>query len=364
MTSRLDDELRRLVGAGVLRIYQADALRAAAEADAAAARAEAVAGQTPLGRSDRLERPDSGAGSSNRSGRPSRLERLEPPNGGQSREEPVRRTQAVDRRKGSALIEILGYIGGVLLLGAVGLLTVANWSLMGRASRISTAVVSAVVLLAAAAVVAYLRDRAQPSSALAALGACTAGFATSVIIPDAPGRVIGVVVALVTAGLGLWLLRGTSLLVATFAILSVGVFELVFDVIDTTGGRSDTAGLAGVGFIVVAGILAALGQVRDRVTAWSLSGAAAFSSSMCWLVQDRGELMALAVGTAGSAALLLAYARHRAPAYVVAGCSILLVVWPTSLYRLTGNVAGVAIGLLIASSALIATVIVLARRAR
>lgn len=332
MTSRLDDELRRLVGAGVLRIYQADALRAAAEADAAASRTEPFTGQIPLGKAKPVK------------------------------EAPAPATSG--HRKGSALIEVLGYIGGVLLLGAVGLLTVANWSLMGQGSRITTAVVSALVLLGASAVVAYIRDRDQPSSALAALGACTAGFATSVIIADAPGRLIGVLVALIIAGIGLWLLRGTSLLAATFAILAVGVFEVVFDLIDRDGSRNDTAGLAGVGFILVAAVMGVLGLVRDRVTAWSLAGAAAFGSSMCWLVQDRGELMALAVGTAGSAAVLIAYARHRTPAYVVVGCSILLVVWPTGLYRLTDNVAGVAIGLLIASSALIGTVIVLSRRDR
>jgi hypothetical protein len=332
MSSRLDDELRRLVSAGVLRLYQARAIRAAADADAEAIRRSDQTGRIPLG------------------GRPY--------------SEPAVRRSVPPREKprSSALIEILGYIGGVLLLGAVGLLTIANWSLMSRGERVTTAVVAAALLLVASVVLTVARGPEQPASALAALGACVSGFAASVMAEGTTGRVAGVLVSVAFAGAGLWLLRGASLLVAMFASLAVGVFVVVFDLIDTTGSRTDTAGMAGAGFLLVAVILALLGLVRDRVTAWSLAGAAAFGSSMCWLVQDRGELMALAVGTAGSAALLIAYATHRAAAYAVVGCAILLVVWPTGLYNLTEDLAGVAIGLVVASGALIGTVVVLSRR--
>jgi hypothetical protein len=143
------------------------------------------------------------------------------------------------------------------------------------------------------------------------------------------------------------------------------VLVVTTDVIGPDGAaRTNQAGLAGSGFILVAIILALLGLVRDQVTAWSLAGAAAFSSSMCWLVQDRGEVMALAVGTAGTAALLVAYGVRRASAYAVVGCSILLVVWPTALYQLTHDLAGVAIGLVVASVVLLLAVLLLSRRQR
>ena len=87
-----------------------------------------------------------------------------------------------------------------------------------------------------------------------------------------------------------------------------------------------------------------------------------FSSSICWLVQERGEIMALAVGTAGPAALLVAYGRTRRSAYAVVACSILLVIWPTALYQLTDNLAGVAIGLVVASAVLLLAVLMLSRR--
>jgi hypothetical protein len=324
MSSRLDDELSRLVSAGVLRQYQADSLRDAADAEVEAA----LAG---------LAQP--------------------PP------EPPAKPKSPPTAMHSSALIEVLGYVGGALLLGAVALLTVANWGEMGRAARVTTGTGAAVLLLGAAAVLALLHRREQLSSALASLGCCVAGFATYVAVEGATGRVLGVALALVLAGLGLWWLAGSSLLVATFGILAVGVLVITADVLTPdTGPATDSAGIAGTGFILVAIVMAMLGLVRDQVTAWSLAGAAMFSSSICWLVQDRGEIMALAVGTAGPAALLVAYARRHASTYAVVGCAILLVIWPTALYQLTDNVAGVGVGLVIASAVLLVAVLLLSRR--
>lgn len=325
MPSRLDDELLRLVSAGVLRQYQAESLRAAADAEVDAA----------------LEQ-----------------HRPEPP----AAPPPKPRTPPAAVHS-NALVEVLGYVGGALLLGAVALLTLANWGEMGRAARISTGSVAAVVLLGAAVVLKVFRRRDQLASALASLGCCVAGFATYVAIEGEAGRVVGVAIALTLAGLGLWWLAGSSLLVATFGILAVGVLVITADVLTPDdGSASNSAGIAGTGFILVAFVLAMLGLVRDQPTAWSLAGAAMFSSSICWLIQERGEIMALAVGTAGPAALLVAYGRRRASAYAVVGCSILLVIWPTALYQLTDNVAGVAIGLVVASVALLFAVLLLSKR--
>ena len=327
MPSRLDDELTRLVSAGVLREYQADALRSAAAADFDTAPASAQGFSEPT---------------------TSRTSR-QPPTATHS----------------SALTEVLGYIGGALLLGAVALLTVANWGGMGRAARIGTGTSAAVILLGVAVVLALLRRGDQLSSALASLGCCVAGFAVYVAVEGATGRVVGVAVALAIAALGVWWLGGSSLLAATFGILAVGVLVVTADLL-TPAGRTTTnaAGIAGTGFILVAFVMAILGLFRDQVTAWSLAGAAMFSSSICWLIHDRGEVMALVVGTAGPAALLVAYGRRHASAYAVVGCSILLVIWPTALYQLTDNMAGVAIGLVVASAVLLVAVLLLSRRQR
>ncbi|GAA1625534.1 hypothetical protein GCM10009744_11710 [Kribbella alba] len=344
MPSRLDDELRRLVSAGVLRQYQADALRSAAAADAAQPT------PTPYGSSP-YGSPQHGSGAP--------APAVTEPPGPKTPRTPPTATHS------SALMEVLGYIGGALLLGAVALLTIANWGEMGRAARITTGGSAAVILLGAAVVLALLRRQEQLSSALASLGCCVAGFATYVAVEGIAGRVAGVGVALVLAILGVWWLAGSSLLVATFAILAVGVLVLTADVLTPEDGTAtNTAGLAATGFILVAFVMAMLGLVRDQVTAWSLAGAAMFSSSICWLVQERGEVMALAVGTAGPAALLVAYSRRHHSAYAVVGCSILLVIWPIALYQLTDNLAGVAIGLVTASAALLLAVLLLGRRQR
>jgi hypothetical protein len=330
MSSRLDDELSRLVSAGVLRQYQADSIRDAADAEIDAALADP--------------------------GRPRPFEK--PPEPERAKQQP----QPVETRT-NALVEVLGYIGGALLLGAVALLTLANWGEMGRAARISTGATAAVVLLGVAVVLALLRRRAQLSAALASLGCCVAGFATYVAIEGETGRVTGVAVALALAAVGLWWLKESSLLVATFGILAVGVLVITADVLTPdTGSAPNSAGIAGTGFIIVAFVFAMLGMVRDQVTSWSLAGAAMFSSSICWLVQERGEIMALAVGTAGPAALLVAYGWTRRSAYAVVGCAILLVIWPTALYQLTDNLAGVAIGLVVASGVLLLAVLILTRR--
>ncbi|MER7244773.1 hypothetical protein [Kribbella sp. NPDC000426] len=333
MSSRLDDELSRLVSAGVLRQYQADSIRDAADAEIDAALAD-PGRPLPKGAPQTAQAP-----------------------------EPAKPKAPPVEAHPNALVEVLGYIGGALLLGAVALLTLANWGEMGRAARVSTGTTAAVVLLGAAVVLALLRRREQLSSALASLGCCVAGFATYVAIEGQAGRVAGVAVALALAAVGLWWLEGSSLLVATFGILAVGVLVITADVLTPdTGSAMNSAGIAGTGFIIVAFVFAMLGLVRDQVTSWSLAGAAMFSSSICWLVQERGEIMALAVGTAGPAALLVAYGRTRRPAYAVVGCAILLVIWPTSLYQLTDNMAGVAIGLVVASGVLLLAVLMLSRR--
>ncbi|MEV6887337.1 hypothetical protein [Kribbella sp. NPDC051137] len=330
MSSRLDDELSRLVSAGVLRQYQADSIRDAADAEIDAALADP--------------------------GRPH-------PSAAPAEPEPVKRKPPPVAVHTNALVEVLGYVGGALLLGAVALLTLANWGEMGRAARISTGTTAAVVLLGVAVVLAVLGRRAQLSAALASLGCCVAGFATYVAVEGEAGRVTGVLLALALAAGGLWWLKESSLLVATFGILAVGVLVITSDVLTPdSGSAANSAGIAGTGFIIVAFVFAMLGLVRDQVTSWSLAGAAMFSSSICWLVQERGEIMALAVGTAGPAALLVAYGRTRRSAYAVVGCAILLVIWPISLYQLTDNLAGVAIGLVVASGVLLLAVLMLSRR--
>ncbi|MFF0270111.1 hypothetical protein [Kribbella sp. NPDC004536] len=330
MSSRLDDELSRLVSAGVLRQYQADSIRDAADAELDAALADP--------------------------GRP-----RPPDEPGES--EQAKRTGPPAAAHANALVEVLGYIGGALLLGAVALLTLANWGEMGRAARVSTGTTAAVVLLGVAVLLALVGRRRQLSAALASLGCCVAGFATFVAIEGEAGRVAGVMVALALAAGGLWWLKESSLLVATFGILAVGVLVITSDVLTPdAGSAANSAGIAGTGFIIVAFVFAMLGLVRDQVTSWSLAGAAMFSSSICWLVQERGEIMALAVGTAGPAALLVAYGRTRRSAYAVVGCAILLVIWPISLYQLTDNLAGVAIGLVVASGVLLLAVLMLSRR--
>src|SRR5690242_18589996 len=209
MSSRLDDELSRLVSAGVLRQYQADSIRDAADAELDAALADP----------GRRWQPAEPSG--------------EPRDAGQAQPKgPPAATHP------NALVEVLGYIGGALLLGAVALLTLANWGEMGRAARVSTGTTAAVVLLGVAVLLALVGRRRQLSAALASLGCCVAGFATFVAVEGEAGRVAGVMVALALAAGGLWWLKESSLLVATFGILAVGVLVITSDVLTPDSGSA------------------------------------------------------------------------------------------------------------------------------
>lgn len=263
---------------------------------------------------------------------------------------------------GSVLTEVLGYVGGILLLSAVALLVSVSWNDLQHAERTAVTAGAAVILLGAAVILERAGKR-ELASALAALGAGVTGFAVYVVVEHTAGRVSGTAVAVVLAAVALWWLGGTLPLVALAAALGVGVFELVYDVGDPNGERTDTAGWSGLGFLVVASVMAVIGLTeRHRTTAWTLAGTAVFVSAVCWLVQDGTPGMALVVGTTGAVALLVAYAKLRPALYLVVACVTMLVVWPVALYQITDNVAAVAIALAVASGLLVTTVVVLSRR--
>jgi hypothetical protein len=269
--------------------------------------------------------------------------------------------------KSSAVLEVLGYVGGALVLGAVIMLGTLFWEDLGTTGRKAVAIAS--FLVPALGGVALVRGRTRPELGriLLALACYAAGFAYLIVFEDKK-FVVSAAVVVVTSAIGAVLLRSGAFLVSGWSGAMLLVCAVVFNVIDpveTTGSESTAvpAHLA-VGFFLVGLILAASGLLLSRTLAWSLAGLSGWTASVVLQMDaPHGEWLSLVAATLVAAALLAAFVIARRYAYAVIGCAILLTIWPASLYRiLDDNAVGAAVGLVAAGAVLIATVIVLSKR--
>jgi len=271
--------------------------------------------------------------------------------------------------KSSAVLEVLGYVGGALVLGAVIMLGTLFWEDLGTTGRKAVGIAS--FLVPALGGVALVRGRTRPELGriLLALACYAAGFAYLIVFEDKK-FVVSAAMVVVTSAIGAVLLRSGAFLVSGWSGAMLLVCAVVFNVIDpveTTGPESTAvpAQLA-VGFLLVGLILAVSGLLLSRTLAWSLAGLSGWTASVVLQMDaPHGEWLSLIAATLVAAALLTAFVIARHYAYAVIGCAILLTIWPASLYRiLDDNAVGAAIGLVAAGAVLIATVIVLSKRRR
>jgi hypothetical protein len=268
----------------------------------------------------------------------------------------------------SAVLEVLGYVGGALVLGAVIMLGSFFWDDLGSTGRKLVAVASLVVPALGGAALVRGQTRPELGRILLALACYAAGFAYLVVFDDRK-FVVSAAIVVLTSALGAVVLRSGAFLVSGWSGAMLLVCAVVFNVIDPVGtiGPADTAvpvHLA-VGFLLVGLTLAASGLLLSRTLAWSLAGLSGWAASIVLQMDaPHGEWLSLAVATLVTAALLTAFVLSRRYAYAVIGCAILLSIWPVSLYRILDDAVGAAIGLVAAGAVLIGTVIVLSRRRR
>jgi Predicted membrane protein (DUF2157) len=270
--------------------------------------------------------------------------------------------------RSSAVLEVLGYVGGALVLGAVIMLGSFFWDDLGSTGRKLVAVASLVVPALGGA--ALVRGGARPELGriLLALACYAAGFAYLVVFDDRK-FVVSAAIVVLTSAIGAVLLRSGAFLVSGWSGAMLFVCAVVFNVIDPveTIGPDSTAvpvHLA-IGFLLVGLALAGSGLLLSRTLAWSLAGLSGWAASIVLQMDaPHGEWLSLAVATLVTAALLTAFVLSRRYAYAVIGCAILLSIWPVSLYRILDDAVGAAIGLVAAGAVLIGTVIVLSRRRR
>jgi hypothetical protein len=270
--------------------------------------------------------------------------------------------------RSSAVLEVLGYVGGALVLGAVIMLGSFFWDDLGSTGRKLVAVASLVVPALGGA--ALVRGGARPELGriLLALACYAAGFAYLVVFDDRK-FVVSAAIVVLTSAIGAVLLRSGAFLVSGWSGAMLLVCAVVFNVIDsveTIGPDSAAVPVhLAIGFLLVGLALTGSGLLLSRALAWSLAGLSGWAASIVLQMDaPHGEWLSLAVATLVTAALLTAFVLSRRYAYAVIGCAILLSIWPVSLYRILDDAVGAAIGLVAAGGVLIGAVIVLSRRRR
>jgi hypothetical protein len=266
---------------------------------------------------------------------------------------------------GANVLEVLGYVGGALVLGAVIMLGSFFWDELGSTGRKLVAIASLMVPAVGGALLG--RVRPELGRILLALACYAAGFAYLVVFEDQK-FVVSTIVVVLTSAIGAVLLRSGAFLVSGWSGAMLLVCAVVFNAIDTaeTDPTSEAVPVhLAVGFLLVALALAGSGLLLSRSLAWSLAGFSGWAASIVLQTDaPNGEWLSLVVATIVSAALLTAFVLTRHYAYAVIGCAILLTIWPVSLYRILDDAVGAAIGLVAAGAVLIGTVIVLSRRRR
>jgi hypothetical protein len=273
--------------------------------------------------------------------------------------------QPVPRSMSSAVLEVLGYVGAALVLGAVIMLGSFFWDDLGSTGRKLVAVASLLVPALGGAALIKGRVRHELGAILLALACYAAGFANLVVFEDQE-FVVSAAVVVLTSGIGAVLLRSGAFLVSGWSGGMLLACAVVFNLIDTPVGADPAreAAYLAVGFFLVALALAASGVLLSRTLAWSLAGLSGWAASIALQGAPNGEWLSLLAAAVVSSGLLTVFVQTHRYVFAVIGCAILLSMWPVSLYRILDDAVGAAIGLIAAGAVLIATVIWLTRRRR
>ena len=142
------------------------------------------------------------------------------------------------------MLEVLGYVGGALVLGAVIMLGSFFWDDLGSTGRKLVAVASVVVPALGGAALVRGRVRPELGRILLALACYAAGFAYLVVFEDQK-FVASTVVVVLTSAVGAVLLRSGAFLVSGWSGAMLLVCAVVFNVIDTGGSQPDERGSTG-----------------------------------------------------------------------------------------------------------------------
>ena len=264
-------------------------------------------------------------------------------------------------RSTTGVLDVLGYVGGALLLGAVIFVGATLWGDLDRSAKIALAVASFLVPLAGGLVLELSGNRRGLARALLALACLAAGFACYTIIDggnlELPSGVI--VVAAVIGGI-------TLRSAAFYAPGWLGIMIFVPAFVDTwvdADSPDDRAYPIAAGYLLVAGVLVICGLLLHRHVAWTLAGVSAWVAAMVLMAFEHSYL-AVGLATLVAAALFVGVVRLQMYALAVVGCLLVLSIWPWALYQILDSALGVAVGLVAAGCVLITAAVVLTRLRR
>lgn len=295
--------------------------------------------------------------------------------------------EANERRPGAKgrWAEVLGYVGGGLVLAAVVTFMATAWDVLDTGARITLLAVVAAVLAAAgfgmAGGAALLRRTAETApvrrrigGALFALAALSAAFAAAEAAEEAlsPGFVPSAptwasAAGLVLAAAAYALLRSAPGLVAAWGmsafLVGFGVQEVVHEFVgpDSGSGFSSTgwqtaSSAAGAGLLVLGAVgvaLAAMGVLREQGTAVGLGAVTAYAGALM-LQTPANHVAELAVAAALFALFALWRSAERGPgSALVFGVLAATVAVPRLVWELTDGEVSAAGVLLVAGAVLL-----------
>ena len=261
----------------------------------------------------------------------------------------------------TGVLDVLGYVGGALLLGAVIFVGSTLWDDLGRPARITLAITSLFVPLAGGLILERLRTRHSLAVALLALACVAAGFACFTVIEERE-LLISSGVVVVAAVLGGIAVRSAAFYAPGWVAAMIFVQVVVGEELRLTDPDA-TAYASAVGFLLVGAAVAGCGLVLRRHVAWTLAGLSGGAAALTLMVYDHPYL-AVGLATVVAAALFVGVVRLQLYGFAVVGCLLVLSIWPWALYRVLDSAFGVAVGLVAAGCVLIGAAVVLTRLRR
>ncbi|SDI07745.1 Predicted membrane protein [Actinokineospora alba] len=271
----------------------------------------------------------------------------------------VRAALAVDAGVPRRVAEVLGYLGGGLVLAGAALLIGTSWEELSRGARIAVLLVSAAVLLAAGILIAggtralpprVGSARTRVAGVLFALAAVVGGITAATIATSHEG-LWATSTMLVLAGCGYLALPSLACLAVAAAGSVAVVWQVVVEVLD-----ADAPWLAGALIVVgvLWGALTAANAVRPGWAGFTVAAVIALIGAQVPLASSEwtvwGYLLTAGVAVAG----FVAYRLTRSPVLLAAGVVGFTLAVPEAIWDWTGGSVGGAAIVLIAGAVLLA----------
>lgn len=237
------------------------------------------------------------------------------------------------------IAEVIGYVGGALLLAGAALVVGTSWDSFSHAGRVGLLIGVTVVLIGAAVAL-----RTRVTGALLALGAITGGLAGSVAFDTHPALAGGIAALLLAAA-------GYAAWPAVFALPVAGIAggSAVVGLVDLAGYSPSWTGLGLLLLAAVWGVLVAFDVIRHRATAAGIAAALALIGAQfpehAFIVYSTTLVVALVC--------FGCYLADRMPILLIGGVIGVTIAVPEAVWDWTGGAVNGAFLVLIAGAVLL-----------